>query len=598
MATPSKDPLRLSAATGAPTSAPLHLMSENQRAAARNDTQHAVPSIFTTLANQVSERVWAIDAETQSVVMANAPAQATAKTPGSVIGLRIAEVFDPQTSAWLRALVEGRRAGRALRKSIKAPAEAREAGGLALPLTASFAHEGGREYLLLVGGLSGIAGLDPRSAEAANWDGMTDMMNRQGFQQVLTHHLADDQTASASLSVMVMDLDRFKLINDVHGHAVGDVMICMAAKRMKRCLPPNSMIARLGGDEFAIVQHDVGDPLEIRILAQLLVDAMQAPFVLEGLEVRLGVSIGVVILDGLMMTADTILKNADLALHKAKANGRGTFVLFDPALDQARRYRRSIEAEIRPALMRGEFEAYYQPQLEIATGDITGFESLARWRHPTRGWISPGEFIPAAEELGLIERLGAHILNLACRSAGSWSQPLTVAVNVSSLQLRNRGFVSTVFQSLASAGLSTDRLELEITESVMLDEDPNVLDALNQLRALGVRLSLDDFGTGYASLSYLRRLPLNKVKIDQSFVRDLATNAGSRAIVSAVSQLARDLGMSVTAEGVETQEQLDILSAVGCTHVQGYLIGRPDPDPIARMAQCAALPLKKLEKSH
>ena len=545
------------------------------------------------LASSVSELVWVIDLASRTVVLANAMAMAATASPYEMVGLHLSQAFDPEVATWLEGHIQTM-AGKSIPlKSDCTSFDLAGQSGVSLRLSATFAVDGLTERLVVVGALEPRGDQVNLPVSGLAWDAMTSMPNRAGFQSTLASRLAETITANQSGAVMVLDLDRFKLVNDVHGHAVGDVVLSQAAQRLKRCLPRNGRIARLGGDEFAILLHDISDPLEARILAQLVVDALQAPFVLGDREVRIGVSLGVVLYDDEAMTSDTVLKHADLALRKAKADGRGHFVFYDPSLEAARRVRRNIETEIRPALMRGDFEAFYQPQLDIVTGQISGFEALARWNHPARGWIPPGEFISAAEELGLIERLGAQMLTLACRSAASWPKPLPVAVNVSSLQLRNRGFVSTVFQSLARAGLPTDRLELEITESVLLDDDPNVLDGLNQLRALGVRLSLDDFGTGYASLSYLRRLPLNKVKIDQSFVHDLATNSGARAIVSAVSHLARDLGMTVTAEGVETQEQLDILSIVGCTHAQGYLIGRPDPDPIARMNTGTASPVMR-----
>jgi diguanylate cyclase (GGDEF)-like protein len=548
------------------------------------------PSDLALLARLVSQEIWIVDAGTCTVTFTNTAAAADIPASAAPGHRSLSEDFEPDL---IRRLLDTADTLSPARASVVVPVPptlSPRHGGRDLTLAATFASDGAIYQLMVVG--------SPRSVfhDPAIEDPMTGLANRDGFRTAVTRRLDASRTSEITGAVLVLDLDRFKLVNDLHGHATGDALVLAVAARIGKCVSDRCEVARLGGDEFAIVQHGICDDLEVRILANLLVDALGAPFTLGDVDLRIGVSIGVASYDASTRSFDDVFRKADLALRKSKLSGRGRFTVYTPALEDARRTRRTIEGEMRPALMRGEFEAFYQPQLDVASSEISGFECLARWNHPTLGWISPGEFIPVAEDLGLIERLGAQMLALACQSAARWPRPVTIAVNVSSLQLRNRGFVSAVFQTLVRAGLATDRLELEITESCLLDEDPMVIEVLNQLRVLGVRLSLDDFGTGYASLSYLRRLPLNKVKIDQSFVRDIVENAGSRAIVCAVSQLARDLGMSVTAEGVETQEQFDILAISGCTHVQGYLVGRPDPDPVARLTAGSASPIRRLVK--
>ena len=581
-------PVRLNARSGFETAfGPLGLMT----AAPSNLTDDLL--MFVTV---MSQAIWLLDPVDRSVIFRNTAAAATSGTSAGPCRQPLEDDFAPELVAALRDSLGRLSPVRpAVGFTMSPPAALRQAGA-DLTLAASFEADGAIRRLMVVGSPAAVDLPDAPAGTGEEHDPMTGMANRGGFKSALARRLDACRDGRTTGAVHLMGLDRFKLVNDLHGHAVGDALILAVADRLRKCLSDNSEVARLGGDEFAIVQHGVCDELEVSVLAHLLVDALAAPFSIGNVDLRIGVSLGVATYDGATPSPDDVLRNADLALRKSKLSGRGCFTWYNETLETARRARRTIEGEMRPSLMRGEFEAFYQPQLDVNSHEISGFECLARWNHPTLGWISPGEFIPVAEELGLIERLGAQMLALACQSATGWQTPATIAVNVSSLQLRNRGYVSAVFQTLVRAGLAANRLELEITESCLLDEDPVVINVLNQLRALGVRLSLDDFGTGYASLSYLRRLPLNKVKIDQSFVRDIVENAGSRAIVCAVSQRARDLGMSVTAEGVETQEQFDILAISGCTHVQGYLVGRPDADPVARLGAGPASPIKRLVK--
>jgi predicted signal transduction protein with EAL and GGDEF domain len=337
----------------------------------------------------------------------------------------------------------------------------------------------------------------------------------------------------------------------------------------------------LGGDEFAILRVGADAAQGAAALGARLVESLGRPFVLEGQLINIGTSIGVAMAPGDGLDPDGLLKNADLALYKAKGDGRGTVRFFHTAMDEEVQLRRVLELDMRASLSAGDFELHYQPQMDLATDRIGGFEALVRWRHPVRGMISPAAFIPAAEETGLIVPLGEWVLREACRQAAGWPSDVRVSVNVSAVQFRHRNLVQVVMSALASAGLDPRRLELEITETVLMQDSELSVRILHQLRALGVSIALDDFGTGYSSLSYLRRFPFDRIKIDRSFVRDLARDAEGAAIVRAIIGLGRSLSIATTAEGVETREQLDILRREGCTEMQGYLLSPPRPAPEA-----------------
>jgi predicted signal transduction protein with EAL and GGDEF domain len=336
-------------------------------------------------------------------------------------------------------------------------------------------------------------------------------------------------------------------------------------------------VARLGGDEFAIVQFCDGcEPTAVSALASRIVEVVSAPYEIQGHQLVIGVSVGISLAPDDGDNPDELLKNADLALYRAKADGRGTYRFFEAGMDARAQARRLLELDLRLALQRNEFEVHYQPIRDLATGEIVVCEALVRWRHPERGLVAPINFIPLAEETGLILPLGDWVLRQACRDAAKWSTAC-VAVNLSPVQFRDRDLVATVKDALAQSGLPADRLELEITESVLLQNSEGTRAMLHALRRLGVRISLDDFGTGYSSLSYLRSFPFDKIKIDRSFVNELATRKDSLAIIRAVTGLGKSLGITTTAEGVETDEQLDMLCREGCTQAQGYLISKPRP---------------------
>jgi len=418
---------------------------------------------------------------------------------------------------------------------------------------------------------------EARIAHMAHHDALTDLPNRVLFNERLGDALGQMGRGNDSLAVLCLDLDQFKSVNDTLGHPIGDKLLKTVAQRLTRCVGGGDMVARLGGDEFAVTVPALASPRAAETLASTIVDVLSQPYDVDGHEVVVGASVGIAVAPADGNTPEVLLRNADIALYRAKSDGRGRFHFFEPELDKRIQMRRMLELDLRKAYATGEFELYYQPLVSLATGQVSGFEALLRWRHPERGMISPVEFIPLAEEIGLIVPLGEWVLRKACADAAAWPVPVKVAVNLSPNQFKSRNLVGAVVGALAQSRLTPQRLELEITESVLLGETEANLATLHQLRGLGVHISLDDFGTGYSSLSYLRTFPFDKIKIDQSFVRELAQRLDCAAIVRAVAGLGTSLGIATTAEGVETVEQLERLRAEGCTEVQGYLFSPPRP---------------------
>jgi len=414
-------------------------------------------------------------------------------------------------------------------------------------------------------------------ARLAHYDPLTDLPNRVLFQKDLSEALARRSRTGGHLAVHFIDLDRFKTVNDTLGHPLGDDLLRIAAQRLRACVRDGDTVARLGGDEFAVVQNGLTDLTGATRLAQRIVEAMAAPFELQGHQVMIGASVGVALAPSDGESPDELLKKADMALYRAKADGRGAFHFFEKAMDEQLQARRGLELDLRRALLAGEFELFYQPLYNLGDDRVTGCEALVRWRHPERGMVSPADFIPLAEEIGLIVPLGEWVLRTACREAAGWPDHVRVAVNLSPAQFRDRTLVSSVVSALATSGLPAERLELEITESVLLQDNAANLKVLHDLKALGVRISMDDFGTGYSSLSYLRSFPFDKIKIDQTFVRDILKDSDALAIIRAVLDLGASLGIVTTAEGVESREQLDALRDHGCAEIQGYYISRPSP---------------------
>jgi diguanylate cyclase (GGDEF)-like protein len=420
-----------------------------------------------------------------------------------------------------------------------------------------------------------------RRAEAeiaylARHDTLTGLANRRLFNEQLGQVLAS-RKRDDSVAVLCLDVDRFKAVNDTLGHPIGDMLLKIAAERLRTCVRESDLVARLGGDEFAVVQVGVSQPSEVTALATRIINAIGAPYDLDGHEVVVGMSIGIAVAPNDGSDAGQILKNADMALYRAKADGRGIYRFFEQEMDARMQARRALELDLRKALAASEFELFYQPIIDARTESVRGFEALIRWRHPQRGVIAPMEFIPLTEETGLIVPLGEWVLRRACQDAASWPGDLSVAVNLSVAQFKSKHLVQTVIHALAASGLAPTRLELEITESVLLQESDDTLAMLHQLRELGIRISMDDFGTGYSSLGYLRKFPFDKIKIDRSFIQDMPAGGDSLAIIRAVVAIGASLGINTTAEGVDTPEQFERLRVEGCTEVQGYFFSPPRP---------------------
>lgn len=427
---------------------------------------------------------------------------------------------------------------------------------------------------------------DARSQYLAYHDSLTGLGNRLLFKEQLEEALRDVSGTAHPIAVLFIDLDGFKGVNDTLGHSIGDLLLKSVSSRLRNILSTNDRIARLGGDEFAVLQTSVAQPSSATTLAHKIIEIISEPSIIDGHDVTVGASVGIAVGSPASISAENFLKSADLAMYSAKADGRGTYRMFDPEMDSIVQARRVLERDMRNALTNNGFRLFYQPLVNLQTKKVTAFEALMRWQHPERGLVPPIEFIPIAEEIGLIVQLGEWALRQACAEATVWPDDICVSVNLSPIQFVKGNLVSTVMNALASTGLSPARLELEITESVLLEKSDRNIEILNQLRELGVRISMDDFGTGYSSIGYLRSFQFDKIKIDQSFVRDLLVDEGSLAIVRAIANLGVSFGMTTTAEGVETEEQMRCLNLEGCIEVQGYLYSKPVPaDEIVRLLQ-------------
>ncbi len=417
---------------------------------------------------------------------------------------------------------------------------------------------------------------EARMVHLSHHDALTDLPNRALF-----HNQLQDAIAFAReneyLALLCLDLDQFKAVNDTLGHPVGDALLLAVAERLVRRTRKTHTVARLGGDEFAIIQAPIAKLTDAVGLADRLIELFGEPFDVAGNQIVISTSIGVAFAPQDGADADQLMKNADLALYRAKMDGRGVYRLFRGEMEAQMQERRLLELDLRQALSAGQFELFYQPQVNLCAGEVTGFEALLRWRHPERGLVSPATFIPIAEDMGLIVPIGEWVLRQACATAASWPQGIRVAVNLSPAQFKSLDLVAVVSQALRDGPLAPERLELEITETAILLDTDATIATLHQLRALGAGIAMDDFGTGYSSLSYLRCFPFDRIKIDQSFVRELCTRRDCGAIVRAVAGLSQELGMATTAEGVETREQLDLLVNAGCTEVQGYLFSPAVP---------------------
>ncbi len=448
-------------------------------------------------------------------------------------------------------------------------------------------HDGRPAMLLSLMDITERKQAEARLAFMAQHDGLTGLPNRAMLRQHLDDQLAHTRRSGQQIAVLCLDLDNFKAVNDSLGHAVGDRLLKGVAKRLRSSLRDGDFLSRLGADEFVVIHQDIARPEAAGQLAKRLIQAIGEPYLIDGHTVVVTASAGIALAPGDGDDAEKLLKNVDLALARPKADARGTFSFFESAMDAKAQARRRLEVDLRAAIEDCVLRPHYQPLVDLHSGRITGFEALTRWPHPERGMIPPSEFIPVAEETGLITALGGMILRRACNEAAQWPDDVRIAVNLSPLQFRTGNLLSVVMEALKQSGLPAKRLELEITETLLMEKSEHVLATLHALRMLGVRMSMDDFGTGYSSLSYLRSFPFDKIKIDQSFVRGLAGNQDAQAIVRAIVNLGRGLGVTVTAEGIETEAELGCLRNEGCHEGQGFLFSkaRPHEDVLAMLSR-------------
>jgi diguanylate cyclase (GGDEF)-like protein len=425
--------------------------------------------------------------------------------------------------------------------------------------------------------LSALRRDEARIRHLALHDALTDLPNRYLMEQRIGHALDASRASGEGLAVIYLDLDSFKPVNDLYGHATGDALLVQVAKRLLSELRPSDTLARIGGDEFVAVLTPAPTPADVAEIATRLVECLARPFRLDTRIVKIGVSAGVALHPADGSTVESLLRAADTALYRVKVEGRGDLRFFEASMNAQLHARRQLEHELSEAIARDELLLFYQPIVNANTGEIETFEALIRWQHPVRGFISPAEFIPLAEQANLIASIGQWVIDTACATAAGWPHPWRVSVNVSPSQFRQSDVAAIAAAALARNGLDANRLVIEITESVFIQDATNAVDVLSRLRQQGIRLALDDFGSGYSSLNYLQRFKFDKIKIDQSFVSRLGHNADTLTIIGAIVNLGHNLGLHVTVEGVETADQLAILKGLGCDQMQGYLFGRPAP---------------------
>ncbi|WP_407165009.1 putative bifunctional diguanylate cyclase/phosphodiesterase [Bradyrhizobium sp. ORS 111] len=487
--------------------------------------------------------------------------------------------FDGDVDEFCNAIIRNVALGKATRQLTEAP------GGRAIEIVNKPLPQGG--WVATIEDITERTRADEKIAHMAHYDALTDLPNRVLFRERLEQALKAIRPGE-QLAVMYIDIDEFKSVNDALGHQIGDELLKAIADRLRSCLKDTDVAARLGGDEFAVIQTAIHSHTETMQLLAAIYQTIREPIDCVGHLITTDASVGIAMAPADGLELDQLLRNADLALYGAKSDGRRTYRFFEAGMDARAKARRSLELELRRAIADGGFELHYQPLLHLEAGQVSCCEALLRWRHPERGTISPADFIPVAEETGLINDLGHWVLNSACREAVNWPDHVHVAVNVSPIQFKSQTLALNVAAALAASGLPASRLELEITEAVLIRDDDAALDILHQLRELGVRIALDDFGTGYSSLSYLQRFPFDKIKIDRAFIKDLAGAGASSTIVQAVVNIAAASDMTTTAEGVETEQQRNMLRILGCTEMQGYLFSRPVP----------AAEIRKLLSSH
>jgi len=556
----------------------LALVEAKELAERYSQRMAALSRFLDSVISHIPASVLAQDCASGQVLLANHQAQRLFHgAPADITGLSVRDCLRPEVADYIERQVARAMPGADMQSDESTVETAIGRRTLRNRSVRGSHPDGEGDYILLITeDVTEELAAYARIHHMAQHDGLTDLPNRVFFHDRLEAALQVDRATRGVTALLFLDLDNFKDINDALGHAYGDKLLLALAQRLKTHLRAQDTLARLGGDEFAVVLPGLRSLDEASSAAQRLIDAAALPFQIDEQTLSIGLSIGIASSNA-GGTAEQLLRFGDMALYEAKRNGRNRFEVFRPELEEAVRVRRQMEMDLRQALHLGQIEMRYQPIVERQGRRISGYEALMRWNHPVRGQVSPMDFIPLAEETGLIHELGARALNLACHEAASWHNGQTVAVNLSPVQFKNPGLVDTVALALADAGLAPDRLELEITESVLLDNSKANIDMLRALKALGVGIALDDFGTGYSSLSYLRSFPFDRIKIDKSFVKDMGESREALAIIRAITGLSTSLLIKTTAEGVETNEQFVRLQEEGCSHFQGYLFGRPEP---------------------
>ncbi|WP_430246091.1 bifunctional diguanylate cyclase/phosphodiesterase [Neorhizobium sp. DAR64861/K0K2] len=532
---------------------------------------------FKDVAEASSDWIWECDPQLQMMFLSTRFSDVTGIAAANVLGKTLPQFFqsDSGTDGWARLLQEttDRHAFRDLRCLYK------DASG-----TTRVCRLAGRPSINSLGKFVGFRGTatditeeveaQARASHLAQHDALTGLPNRVLFRERLNAALASNDSKLSRVAVICLDLDHFKEVNDTLGHGAGDVLLRQLSQRLGACVRPTDTVARLGGDEFAIIQVGVNQPFEAEKLCRKLIEVVRAPFEIEGHELYVGVSLGIAVCDESGNDPERILKNADIALYRAKQAGRATYRIFEAQMDLELQDRKALEHDLRQAILKNQLELHYQPLIDIGSKAVVAVEALIRWRHPTRGVVSPVDFIPLAEETNLIVAIGEWVLETACRQALDWPN-LRVAVNLSPVQFKSRELIEVVKDVLHRTGLEPARLELEITESVLINDVSSALATLNALKELGVKIAMDDFGTGYSSLGYLNSFPFDKIKIDKSFIGGMSDKDKSGAIVKSVISLGQSLNMVTTAEGVETAEQASFLREEGCDQLQGYFFSRP-----------------------
>lgn len=520
--------------------------------------------------------MFVVSRETGAILAANeAAAEHYGYSQHAVLNLHLADLYAPgefKDLASVESTTAEEQAGLTFRH-VKADGSIIDVALFSRRLT----HEGTPAILIAAIDITERKRAEARIAHMAHHDALTDLPNRVLLRLKMEELLRRSMRSGEGFATLCIDLDNFKNVNDALGHSCGDQLLKCCADRIRSVLRDDDVAARLGGDEFAVILADCTSPEAASDVAQRLIDVISGRYQIDGHEVLVGASIGIAMSPGDGEESDRLLKNADIALYQAKADGKHAYRFFKAEMNARIQARHRLEMDLRAAIANSNLEVHYQPLVDLATNIISGFEALVRWNHPTRGYVPPVEFIPVAEETGLIGQLGAYVLRRACTDATQWPEHVRLAVNLSPVQFRVGNILQSVKDALTSSGLTATRLELEITETVLLERADHVMSTLHALRDLGVRISMDDFGTGYSSLSYLRSFPFDKIKIDRSFIKDLKSNPESRAIVGAILSLGNSLGIATTAEGIETSDDLTCLKAGGCGQGQGYYFSKPKP---------------------